>query len=112
MARGLSFIPLLASLAVGGWLLNGQLAQTPSPGTVTQALGQVREAAAALTFVQALTQLEQFHAARGTYAGAPLAGLKVKLVRANTGSYCMQATVSGKAYHLAGPGGTAASGPC
>jgi hypothetical protein len=112
MARGLSFIPLLASLAVGAWLLSGQLGQTPSPGTVTQALGQVREAAAGLTFVQALTQLEQFHATSGTYVGAPLAGLKVKLVRANAGSYCMQATVSGKAYHVAGPGGTAVSGPC
>ena len=92
MARGLAFIPLLASLAVGGWILNGQLGQTPSPGTVTQ--------------------LEQFHATSGTYAGAPLAGLKVKLVRANAGSYCMQVTVSGRAYHLAGPGGTAVSGPC
>jgi hypothetical protein len=112
MARGLSFIPLLASLAVGGWLLNGQFAQTPSPRAVTQALGQVREAAAGLTFVQALTQLEQFHAAHGTYAGAPLAGLGVKLVRANAGSYCMQATVSGKAYHVAGPRGASLAGPC
>jgi hypothetical protein len=60
MARGLSFIPLLASLAIGGWLLNGQLAQTPSPGTVTQALGQVREAAAGLTFVQAVTRWSSF----------------------------------------------------
>jgi hypothetical protein len=112
MARGLSFIPLLVSLAVGAWFLSGQLGQTPSPGTVTQALGQVREAAAGLTFVQAVTQLEQFHATSGTYVGAPLAGLKVKLVRANAGSYCMQATVSGNAYHVAGPGGTALSGPC
>jgi hypothetical protein len=112
MARGLSLIPLLASLAVGAWLLSAQLGQTPSPGTVTQALGQVREAAAGLTFVQALTQLEQFHAARGTYAGAPLAGLKVKLVRADARSYCMEAIVSGKTYHVAGPGGTAASGRC
>jgi hypothetical protein len=79
---------------------------------VTQALGQVREAAAGLTFVQAVTQLEQFHATSGTYAGAPLAGLKVKLVQADARSYCMQATVSGKAYHVAGPGGTALSGPC
>jgi hypothetical protein len=112
MARSLSFIPLLASLAVGAWLLSGQLAGTPSPGTVTQALGQVREAAAGLTFVQALTQLEQFHAARGTYAGAPLTGLNVKLVRANARSYCLQASVDGKAYHVAGPGGAAASGRC
>ena len=112
MARGLSFIPLLASLAVGAWVLSGQLGQTPSPGTVTQALGQAREAAAGLTFVQALTQLEQFHATHGTYAGAPLAGLKVKLVRADAGSYCMQATVSGNASLVAGPGGPALSGPC
>jgi hypothetical protein len=112
MARGLSFIPLLASLAVGGWLLNGQLGQAPSPGAVTQALGQVREAAAGLTNVQAMTQLEQFHASNGTYAGAPLAGLGVKLVRANAGSYCMQAKVGGKAYHVAGPGGAATSGIC
>jgi hypothetical protein len=112
MARGLSFVPLLATLAVGGWLLNGQFAQTPSPRTVTQALVQVRSAAAGLTFVQALTQLEQFHASSGTYAGAPLAGLGVKLVRANTRSYCVQATVGGKPYHVAGPGGSSLAGPC
>jgi hypothetical protein len=112
MARGLSFIPLLASLAVGGWLLNGQFAQTPSSRTVTRALGQVRVAAAGLTFVQAVTRLEQFHASNGTYAGAPVAGLGVKLVRANTGSYCMQAIVGGRAYRLAGPGGAALAGPC
>jgi Tfp pilus assembly protein PilE len=112
MARGLSLVSLLATLLVVGWLLTAQNGHSPTRSQTTQAVDQAQQAATALTFQQAQTQLEQAHALNGTYAGAAVAGFGVRLVRADAASYCLQ-TGSGTAVsHLAGPGGAAASGPC
>ena len=112
MARGLSLVSLLATLLVVGWLLTAQNGHSPTRSQTTQAVDRAQQTAAALTFQQAQTQLEQAHALNGTYAGASVAGFGVRLVRADAASYCLQ-TGSGTAVsHLAGPGGTAASGPC
>lgn len=112
MARGISLISLLATLLVVGWLLTAQNGHSPTRSQTTQEVDQAQQAAAALTFQQAQTQLEQAHALNGSYAGASVAGFGVTLVRADAASYCLQ-TGSGTAVsHLAGPGGAAASGPC
>jgi Tfp pilus assembly protein PilE len=112
MARGLSLVSLLATLLAVGWLLTAQNGHSPTRSQTTQAVDQAQQAAATLTFQQAQTQLEQAHALNGTYAGASVAGFGVTLVRADAASYCLQ-TGSGTAVsHLAGPGGSAASGPC
>ena len=107
MVRGLSLVSLLVALLVGGWLFtSGQ--SSPSGATVTQAVNEAQQAANGIAFQQAQAQLEQFHALNGTYAGASLAGFGVTLARADAGSYCIQTA----SVHLAGPGGTAAAGPC
>jgi hypothetical protein len=112
MARGISLLSLLAALLVGGWLLTAQNGHAPTRSRATQAVDEAQQAASALTFQQASTQLEQAHALNGTYARASLAGFGVTLVRADASSYCVQ-TGSGTAVsHVAGPGGAAASGPC
>ena len=112
MARGISLLSLLATLLVVGWLLTAQNGQSPTQSETVQAVQQAQQTASALTFQQAQTQLEQSHAINGTYAGASVADFGVTLVRADAASYCLQ-TGSGTAVsHLAGPGGTAASGPC
>jgi len=112
MARGISLVSVLATLLVAGWLLTAQNGPSPTRSQTTQAVDQAQQAAAALTFQQAQTQLEQAHALNGTYVGASVAGFGVTLVRADAASYCLQ-TGSGTAVsHLAGPGGAAASGPC
>jgi hypothetical protein len=46
----------------------------------------------------------------GTYAGMTLVGASVK--RADATSYCLENVVRTSVAHLAGPGGTAAAGPC
>jgi Tfp pilus assembly protein PilE len=107
MVRGLSLVSLLAALLVGGWLLTAQ--QSPSARrTATQEVDQAQAAAAGVAFQQAETQLEQFHALNGTYAGTSLAGFGVNLVRADAATYCIQTAAA----HLTGPGGAAANGPC
>ncbi len=112
MARGIFLLSLLATLLVVNWLLTAQNGHSPTRSETTQAVEQAQRAAAGLNFQQAETQLEQSHALDGTYAGASVAGFGVTLVRADASSYCLQ-TGSGTAVsHLAGPGGTAASGPC
>lgn len=112
MARGISLLSLLATLLVVGWLLTGQNGHSPTQSETTQVVEQAQQAAAGLNFQQAETQLEESHALNGTYAGASVAGFGVTLVRADASSYCVQ-TGSGTAVsHLAGPGGTAAFGPC
>ncbi|MDQ2910833.1 MAG: hypothetical protein M3R39_07450 [Actinomycetota bacterium] len=112
MARGISLISLLATLLVVGWLLTAQNAHSPTRHQATQAIDQAVQAASGVTFEQAETQLEQFHALNGTYAGVSLAGFDVTLVRADNASYCVQSGSGATLSHLAGPGGAAAAGPC
>jgi hypothetical protein len=112
MARGLSLVSLLATLLVVGWLLTAQNGQGPTRAQTTQAVDQAAAAAAGIAFQQAEAQLEQGHALNGTYAGASLAGFGVTLVRADASTYCLQNGAGSTLTHLAGPGGTAAPGPC
>lgn len=112
MARGISLLSLLATLLVVGWLLTAQNGHSPTRSETTQAVDQAQQAASGLTFQQAETQLEQFHALNDTYAGASLAGFGATLVRADASSYCLQTGSGAAVSHLAGPGGAAASGPC
>jgi hypothetical protein len=112
MVRGLSLLSMLATLLAVGWLLTAQSSSSPGGRSVTQAVSQAQQAADGVSFQQAQTQLEQFHALNGTYAGASLRGFGVKLGRADASTYCLQSGSGASAAHLAGPGGSAASGPC
>ena len=107
MARGFSVISLLVALLIGGWLLTAQQS-SPSRQQTTEAVAEAQEAAAGVAFQQAEAQLEQSHSLSGTYAGTSLAGFGVTLVRADASTYCIQTATA----HLAGPGGSAAPGPC
>jgi hypothetical protein len=110
MARALSLVSMLAALAIGGWLVSAQGHSTQGGRTPSQQIDAARQAASALTFQQAETQLEQAHALNGTYAGASVAGFGVTLVRADAASYCLQTRDASS--HLTGPGGTPVVGPC
>lgn len=112
MARGISLLSLLVALVVAGFIMNAQLMHSPSRGSANQEIDRARQAAAAVTFQQATTALEQFHALNGTYAGASLAGFDVALVRADAASYCIESGSGSTLAHLAGPGGAPESGGC
>ena len=112
MARGLSLVSLLATLLAVGWLLTAQNGHSPTRSQTTQAVDQAQQAAATLTFQQAQTQLEQAHALNGTYAGASVAGFGVTARPGRRGVVLPADRLGHAVSHLAGPGGTAASGPC
>ena len=107
MARALGTVSLLVTLVVIGWMLTAQQSGS-SRKQQTQEVDQAQAAANGVAFQQAQAQLEQQHALNGTYAGTSLAGFGVTLVRADASTYCVQDADA----HLAGPGGTAAAGPC
>ena len=106
MARALGTVSLLLTLIAIAWMLTAQ--QSGSSKEPTQAVDRAQAAASGVAFQQAQAQLEQQHALDATYAGTSLAGFGVTLVRADASAYCIQNATA----HLAGPGGTAAAGPC
>jgi hypothetical protein len=113
VVRAFAFVSLLASLAVAGYLVKGQLATSgPKSPAGSRAIDMGVQAAAGVNFQQAVAALEQFRAANGTYAGASLAGLGVTLVRSDAASYCLEAVVGGTVFHETGPNGAPSAGRC
>ena len=107
MARAFGLVSLLLIVVVIGFMLTSQQSAS-SRKQQTQEVEQAQVTANGVAFQQAEAELESQHALSGTYAGTSLAGFGVTLARADASTYCIQnATV-----HLAGPGGTPASGPC
>lgn len=103
---------LLAAAALGfvGWRLlvpaEKEAQQTVEQG-VTTLLAQPDTA----RFTVATQNLQLQLQTTGTYVGAQMpAGLT--LVRADTGTYCVQLSDGGPVSHLQGPNGTAAAGAC
>jgi hypothetical protein len=112
MTKFLGLVSLLAALAVGGYLVSAQMGTTgPTSKTGSAAIAEARSEVSTLNLQQAALALEQARAASGTYAGAQLGGFGVVLRRADAASYCVE-TIRAPASHLAGPGGTPASGRC
>jgi Tfp pilus assembly protein PilE len=107
MARAFGLVSLLLIVLVIGFMLTSQQS-AKTREQQKQEVDQAQVAASGIAFQQAETQLEQQHALNGTYAGTSLAGFGVTLARADASTYCIQNATA----HLAGPGGTAAAGPC
>ena|SRR2546421_3188299 len=113
VTRSLGIVSLLVSLALAGWILSVQLKHAgPTAAAASTAIGEANQVAAAVSFRQAETALEQFHSLNGTYSGASLNGFGVALVRADSSSFCVQADQGSSVFHDSGPGGAPAPGPC
>jgi hypothetical protein len=113
MTRGLAFVGLVVSLAIGAYLFaQGSATHSPASKQGAHVVNMAEDAAAATALQQASSAVDQNHALNGTYAGANLAGFGVTLVRADASGYCIQTGSNGSLFHLAGPGGTSAPGPC
>ena len=113
MTKSLSLLSIVAAFAAGGYLISTQL---QSAGSTAEA-GRSAEAAAtaqasAANLQAAARALDAHRLAAGTYAGAQLGGLGVRLVRADAAGYCAEAGAPGAVSHLAGPGRPVAPGPC
>jgi type II secretory pathway pseudopilin PulG len=114
MGRAFGLISIVVSLALVGilWALTMQHSG-PTSATAKRAESEATAAVSAMNFTAAATQLELYHTENATYAGATVPpSFGVTLVRADAASYCLQAGVGGAVQHFAGPGGTAAAGPC
>jgi hypothetical protein len=113
MVRAVTLISLLAALVVGVYLFGaGSRAAGPTSQAAKSAKSKGTAAVATLNFQQATAALEQTRAVSGTYAGTNLAGFGVTLMRADTISYCIQATVGTSVMHQSGPGAAPLAGPC
>jgi hypothetical protein len=114
MSRGFGLVVVLCSLAIVAALMAMSASQNgPTSKSARAAEAQAKEAVGSLNFAQAATELEAFRAENGTYAGAVLPpSFGVTLAQADAASYCLQAGLGGSLQHFAGPGGTAAAGPC
>ena len=114
MGRAFGLISIVVSLSLVAilWALTMQHSG-PTSSTAKRAEADATAAVSSLNFTAAATQLEAYHAENATYAGAVLPpSFGVTVVRADAASYCLQAGVGGAVQHFAGPGGTAAAGPC
>jgi hypothetical protein len=103
-------IATAAVLAFGAWHLAArptQEAQTEVATGVTALVGQGDRA----RFTVAEANLQTQRSTTGSYLGASMPD-GITLVRADEASYCLQLSGPGALAHLAGPGGTAVSGPC
>ncbi len=113
MVRAVTLISLLSALVVGVYLFGaGSRAAGPTSPAAKSAESKGIAAAATANFQQAAAALEQTHAVSGTYAETNLAGFGVTLMRADTVSYCIQASVGTAVQHQSGPSGAPAAGPC
>ena len=114
MTRSLGLPLLLVSLCIGGYLFVQQSKTSgPTAPAITQDIAQASSAVAGTNFQAAGASLQAWLAEHGTYAGATLdPSLTVQLVRADTSSYCLQATVGTAVEHEIGPGGQPQPGTC
>ena len=114
MSRGFGLVVVICSLAIVAALMALNARENgPTSQSAKQVEARGTAAVGSLNFTQAATELEAYHAENGTYAGAALPpAFGVALVRADGGTYCLQAGLSGSTQHFTGPGGTPAAGPC
>jgi hypothetical protein len=114
MARTFGLPLLLVTLLVGGYLYSKQAkTEGPSSAAVARSEVQAQSAVAGTNFQAADQELQAYFAANGTYAGAALSpGSGVALVRADAGSFCLQAGSGTIAEHQVGPNGSPQTGAC
>src|SRR5438552_275314 len=110
MTRAAFFVLLLGGLALSAWTLYQKDFQAHRGGSVKLVHG--RE----LAFIEltaAGTTESAAKAAVGTYTETELKNFRdLKVVYANDTVYCLQVGKGGSTYHLAGPSGAPADGPC
>ena len=110
MTRSLGLVLLVLTLAVGGYLFAQQSkTEGPTSAAAQRAETEAVAAASGTSFAAALPTLQAWYAEHGTYAGVTLPpAYEVTVVRADAGSYCLQAGD----LHENGPSGSPEPGPC
>jgi hypothetical protein len=112
VGRAVGIVSLvLATLLVGLGMVS-QPWKSSDQKSATAEVNRAQLTADGVKLQQGAVVVEQFHALNGSYAGASLGGLGVRLVRADATSYCLESGSGPTLSHLDGPGGTPAVGAC
>jgi hypothetical protein len=117
VGRAFSYILLLATLAIGGYLVL-KAAQTTGPTSANeqQAEDAANQVSASINLQQATPVLEAWFNETGSYVGAQSQlppAFSVTLVRADKFSFCIQAGAGTNVQHMNGPNENAPiAGPC
>jgi hypothetical protein len=110
MTRAAFFVLVLGGLVMSGWTLYQKDFQPQQGGSVKLVHG--RE----LAFIEltaAATTESQAKALIGTYSETNLKRFRdLRVVYANETVFCLEVRKRGGTFHLAGPGGSPADGPC
>jgi hypothetical protein len=110
MTRAAAFLLMVAGLAVSGYTLYQKDFQPRRGGTIKLVHG--RELAM-IELTTAGTSESQAKSMIGTYSETNLRNFQgLKVIYANETVFCLQVRKGGGTYHLAGPGGAPADGPC
>jgi hypothetical protein len=110
MSRAAGFVLMVLVLALSGYTFYEKHFQLHRGGT----LHLVRGRELAYTELRAAAHVEaQARAYVGTYRDTSLRSYRnMKVIYANDTVYCLQVKLQGGTYHLAGPRGDPADGPC
>ena len=107
VGRAFSYIFVLCTLAVGGYLTLKAAQNTgPTSPAAQQAEDSANQVSAAINLQQATPVLEAWFNQTGTYAGAQAQlppSFGVRLVRADRFSYCLEAGTGSNVQHMNGP---------
>jgi hypothetical protein len=113
--RSVSLVFTLVSLAVAAYLVAAQWsANGPAkPNAASKAERDAYVVAASFAAQRAESELTAYRYRTGTYAGAAVTDVEgVRLVRADSSSFCLQIAVSGATLYDKGPGGEVGATPC
>jgi hypothetical protein len=110
MSRAAGFVLMVLVLALSGYTFYEKHFELHRGGT----LHLVRGRELAYTELSAGARVEsKARALVGTYRDTSLRSFRnLKVIYANDTVYCLQVRFDGGTYHLAGPGGEPADGPC
>jgi uncharacterized protein (UPF0333 family) len=110
MTRAAGFVLMVIVLALSGYTFYEKQFELHRGGQVHL----VRGRELAYTELRAAAQVEaQAKALVGTYRDTSLRTFKnLKVIYANDVVYCLQVHLEGDTFHVAGPGGEPADGPC
>jgi len=110
MTRAAFFVIVLGGLVLSGWTLYQKDFQAQRGGTVKLVHG--RELAL-IELTAAATTESEAKALVGTYSETSLKRFQdLRVVYANETVYCLEVRKGGGTFHVAGPGGGPADGPC
>ena len=110
MTRAAMSVMVLGGLVMSGWTLYTKDFHAQRGGSVNLVHG--RELAM-IELTAAGTSEAAAKSAIGTYADTDLRSFKdLRVVYANDTVYCLEVGKGGGTFHLAGPGGSPADGPC